>query len=66
MYPSTHPSMHSYYQHSLSHHSHYTKTSTWTDPRSLSPQPLKDFNWESLPPGWERFMDQEGDIYYVK
>ncbi|XP_019856326.1 PREDICTED: protein kibra-like [Amphimedon queenslandica] len=44
---------------------HYTKTSTWVDPRSLSPLPLDDYNWEALPPGWEKFVDQYGDTYYV-
>jgi hypothetical protein len=44
---------------------HYTRTSTWTDPRSLSPRPLEEFDWELLPPSWERFMDEHGDVYYV-
>ena len=47
-------------------HSHFTQTSTWTDPRTLIPVPLKEFDWRGLPPGWERFIDGFGDVYYVK
>ena len=47
-------------------HSHYTKTSTWVDPRTLCPCPLNEYDWESLPPGWEKFVDQYGDTYYVE
>lgn len=46
--------------------SDYTRTSTWTDPRSLTSAPLTEFEWNVLPPGWERFLDNHGDIYYVK
>ena len=46
--------------------SHYTKTTTWVDPRSLTPISLMEFEWNTLPPGWERFLDEQGDIYYVK
>lgn len=47
-------------------YSHYTRTSTWTDPRSLVPEPLEEYDWQALPAGWERFIDDYGDIYYVK
>ena len=47
-------------------YSHFTRTTTWTDPRTLSPIPLLEFKWRALPPGWERFQDEYGDIYYVK
>ena len=46
--------------------SDYTRTSTWTDPRSLTPIALTEFEWNILPPGWERFLDNHGNIYYVK
>ena len=46
-------------------YSHYTQTSTWTDPRSLEPVPVKMFEWNKLLLGWERHLDQHGDIYYV-
>lgn len=44
---------------------HFTQTSTWTDPRTLIPVPLKEFDWRGLAPGWERFIDGFGDVYYV-
>ena len=47
-------------------YSHYTKVSTWTDPRCLPSIPLDSFNFKALPPSWERLIDQYGDIYYVK
>ncbi len=46
--------------------SQYTLTTTWTDPRSLTSVPLGKFQWNQLPPGWERFLDPQGDMYYVK
>ncbi len=46
--------------------SHYTHSSTWTDPRTRQPIPMNKFEWNALPPGWERFLDHHGDIYYVK
>ena len=46
--------------------SHLTNTTTWTDPRTLSSVPIDEFNWRGLPPGWERFVDNHGDVYYVK
>lgn len=45
--------------------SHYTQTSTWTDPRSLEPIPVSSFEWNKLPLGWERHIDQHGEVYYV-
>lgn len=45
--------------------SHYIQTSTWMDPRSLEPVPVGSFEWNKLPSGWERHLDQQGDIYYV-
>ena len=50
----------------MSFSSHYTRTTTWTDPRSLVPHPLEDFDWYALPAGWECYKDDYGDIYYVK
>ena len=47
-------------------YSHLTRTSTWTDPRSLAPKLLDEFDWRSLPPGWEMFLDELGEIYYVQ
>lgn len=47
-------------------YSHYTQTTTWTDPRSLTPIPFQEFEWNALPQGWERYLDEHGDIYYVK
>ena len=46
--------------------SHLTRTSTWTDPRSLEPKLLDEFDWKTLPPGWEIFLDELGEIYYVQ
>ncbi len=46
--------------------SHLTNTTTWTDPRTLSSVPIDEFNWRGLPNGWERFVDNHGDVYYVK
>ncbi len=46
--------------------SHYTCCTTWTDPLTLELIPLDIMEWNTLPPGWERFLDSQGDIYYVK
>ena len=35
-------------------------------PRLLVPCPLKEFDWHALPVGWECFIDDYGDVYYVK
>ena len=47
------------------HDSHFTGTTSWTDPRSLQPVPLEDYDWKALPPSWERQLTDAGDIYYV-
>ena len=46
--------------------SHYTKSTTWSDPCSRANIPLEQFQWDALPPGWEACIDSNGDLYYVK
>lgn len=46
--------------------SHYTCTATWSDPRTLQPLALEHYEWNVLPSGWERYLDEQGDTYYVK